>query len=300
MNLRDLEYLLALAETGHFGKAARLCNVSQPTLSTQLKKLEDELGTTLVERHSRRVWMTPVGTEVTRQARDIVDMVEKMRILARGGGSKGLAGEVRLGAIPTIGPYLLPHFLPHFKTLAPQLKPYLREEKTDTLLALLRGGQLDGAILALPLPGTTDDLVKAPLFDEPFVLAAPTGHPLLKQKTLHERDLKNQTLLLLEDGHCLRDQALQLCRHTGAREDDHFRATSLETLRQMVAAGMGCTLLPVLAVNHQPGIEVRAFTDPQPKRTVGMVWRRGYPAHGGFVAFSEGLRQLSATLPLVL
>lgn len=245
MNLRDLKYLVALADHKHFGRAASACFVSQPTLSTQIKKLEDELGVSLVERAPRKVMLTPAGREAAVRARSIVAEVEQMKEAARRSQDPE-AGTVRLGIFPTLAPYLLPHVVPRIRERFPRLELLLIEEKSDQLMHQLREGRLDAALLALPLQ---DDQLHAEfLFEEPFVLAVPEGHPLSRHDSMTLDDLSEQRLLLLEDGHCLRDQALDVCHLAGAMEKSEFQATSLETLRQMVAANVGVTLLPLLAV----------------------------------------------------
>ena len=275
MNLRDLKYLVALADHRHFGKAADASFVSQPTLSTQIKKLEDELGVALVERAPRKVMLTPVGREIVERARRIVAEVEQLGEVARRSRDPE-AGTVRLGIFPTLGPYLLPHVVPRIRKRFPQLELLLVEEKSDVLLQRLREGALDAALLALPVH---DDQLHAEfLFEEPFVLAAPQQHPLAGRSALDAAELSDETLLLLEDGHCLRDQALDVCRLSGAREKSGFRATSLETLRQMVAAGVGVTLLPALSV-HEPiaqpaNIRLVPFRGTAPSRRIALVWRK--------------------------
>src|SRR5690606_35920919 len=235
VNLRDLRYLVALAEHRHFGRAAEASFVSQPTLSTQIRKLEEELGVALFERAPRKVMLTPVGREIVERARKVLADVDQLAEIARRSQDPE-AGTVRLGLFPTLGPYLLPHVLPGLRERFPRLEFLLVEDKTDALLERLRDGRLDAAVLALPL--ADEQLHAEPLFDEPFVLATPAGHPLAGRGPLAVDDLDEERLLLLEEGHCLREQALDVCRLAGAGERD-FRATSLETLRQMVAAGVG-------------------------------------------------------------
>ena len=275
MNLRDLKYLIALADLRHFGKAADACFVSQPTLSTQVRKLEEELGVTLVERAPRKVMLTATGQDVVQRARRIVADVEQMREAARRSKDPE-SGSLRLGVFPTLAPYLLPHVVPQLRERFPQLELLLVEEKSDVLLQRLREGRLDAALLALPVHD--EQLHTEFLFDEPFVLAAPQGHELATRTSLHVDELSDETLLLLEDGHCLRDQALDVCRLSGAQEKSGFRATSLETLRQMVAAGVGVTLLPALSV-HAPivqpaNIRLVKFREPAPSRRIALVWRK--------------------------
>ena len=297
MNLRALYYLVALADHRPFGRAAAACFVSQPTLSTQIRKLEEELGVSLVERNPRRVMLTPAGHEATERARRIVAEVEQLKEAARRDQDPE-SGTVRLGIFPTLAPYLLPHSVPAVRARFPRLELLLVEEKSDVLMARLREGRLDAAILALPVED--DQLHSELLFDEDFVLAVPEGHPLATRGSLRMQDLGNERLLLLEDGHCMREQALEVCHLAGAHEKSEFRATSLETLRQMVAANVGLTLLPALAVKppvaRSPDIRLLAFDDPPPSRRIAMGWRRtsaldGFLRHlaGGFRSLPDGL-----------
>ena len=297
MNLRDLRYLVALAEHRHFGRAAAASFVSQPTLSTQIRKLEDELGVALIERAPRRVMLTPIGRDVAERARRILAEVNELRETAQRSRDPE-AGTVRLGIFPTLGPYLLPHVVPQVRERFPKLELLLVEEKTEVLLGQLREGRLDAAILALPLH--EEQLHVAFLFEEPFLLAVPARHPLASHEEISLNDLGKESLLLLEDGHCLRDQALDVCHLAGAGEKSGFRATSLETLRQMVAAGVGITLLPKLAVAPpipaSRDIALLPFRAPPPHRRIAMVWRRS-SAMGDFLAELAGL---FASLPAEL
>ncbi|QGF23760.1 LysR substrate-binding domain-containing protein [Raineyella fluvialis] len=276
MNLRDLEYLVALHEHRHFGRAAAACFVSQPTLSTQLRKLESELGVELIERSSRSVIFTAVGEAVVVRARRMLADAEDIRALARQAGTPH-AGTVRLGLFPTLGPYLLPHVVPELHNRFPGLEILLIEEKTAVLLDALRSGALDAAAVAMPIVDET--LHIEPLFREDFVFAAPVGDTIAEgDGPLSPDALAGEDLLLLTEGHCLRDQALEICSETGAVEHVGFRATSLETLRHMVAAGVGATLLPELAVappvTPNPGILLRRFREPAPHRDIVLLWRR--------------------------
>ena len=293
MNLRDLKYLVALADHKHFGRAAAACYVSQPTLSTQIKKLEDELGVPLVERASRKVMLTPAGRDAAERARRIVAEVEQMKEAARRSQDPE-AGTVRLGMFPTLGPYLLPHVVPRIRARFPHLELLLVEEKSDVLLSRLREGKLDAGLLALPV--ADDQLHTEFLFEEPFVLAVPESHPLAQRGSLTLAELSHQQLLLLEDGHCLREQALDVCRLSGANEKSEFRATSLETLRQMVAADVGITLLPTLAVKppvaRSPNIHLLGFSDSHPSRRIAMVWRKSSAMSGFLQVFAQVFREL--------
>ena len=296
MNLRDLRYLVALAEHRHFGRAAEASFVSQPTLSTQIRKLEEELGVALFERAPRKVMLTPVGREITERARKVLADVDQMADIARRSQDPE-AGTVRLGLFPTLGPYLLPHVLPGLRKRFPRLELLLVEDKTDALLQRLHDGRLDAAVLALPL--ADDQLHAEPLFDEPFVLATPAGHALADRGPLGIDELDEERLLLLEEGHCLREQALDVCRLAGAGERD-FRATSLETLRQMVGAGVGSTLLPALAVQppvpRSPGIRLVPFKGQPPFRRIALFWRRSSAIDGLLHGLAAEIRKLPAGL----
>ncbi|WP_426688640.1 LysR substrate-binding domain-containing protein [Rhodanobacter ginsengiterrae] len=298
MNLRDLQYLVALAEHRHFGRAANACFVSQPTLSTQIKKLEDELGVPLVERTPRKVLLTEVGRDIAMRARNVLNEIEQIRGVARRTLDPE-SGTVRLGIFPTLGPYLLPHVLPLVRKAFPRLELLLVEEKSETVLRLLHEGKLDAGILALPLH--EDSLHQEFLFEEPFLLAVSEAHPLAhKQGQLKLSDLSHQNLLLLEDGHCLRDQALEVCHLAGAGEHSGFRATSLETLRQMVAANVGITLLPVTAVKPPvapvENLHLIEFKGTPPSRRIAMVWRKSSAMDAFLKRLAEVLRDLPADL----
>ncbi len=275
MNLRDLRYLVALADTRHFGKAAARCHVSQPTLSAQLKKLEEYLGVELIERQPRRVALTEVGEQLVMRARRIVDDSDELLSMARGQRDP-LSGSLKLALIPTIGPYLLPQIAKQLRKHLPKLKLMLYEYQTEPLLRALRAGEIDMGILALPVHADGVDTCK--IYDEDFVIALPKGHPLSDKASVKLNELASDALLLLEDGHCMRDQALDICAHADLDEDQDYRATSLETLRQMVAAGMGVTLLPKLSTQGPFGTDksvvIKPFPKPIPTRTVGAVWRK--------------------------
>lgn len=297
MNLRDLQYLIALADHRHFGRAAAASFVSQPTLSTQIKKLEDELGVTLVERAPRKVMLTPVGHDIAERARRILAEIDQLKESARRTRDPE-AGSVRLGIFPTLGPYLLPHVLPKIRERFPRLELLLIEEKTEVVLRQLREGRLDVGVLALPLHD--EQLHVEFLFEEPFVLAVPQAHALARRNTLSLHDLAHERLLLLEDGHCLRDQALDVCTLAGSGERNGFRATSLETLRQMVAANVGITLLPALSVKppvaHSDDIHLLRFRDSHPSRRIGMVWRRSSAMAGFLLKLADVFRNLPKAL----
>jgi Transcriptional regulator len=275
MNLRDLRYFVALADTRHFGKAAERSFVSQPTLSAQIKKLETYLGVQLIERQPRKVTLTETGAKILPLARRILQESDEIVSMARNEHDP-LSGKLKVALIPTIGPYLLPLVARKLRKQLPRLKLMLYEYQTQPLLDKLRAGDVDLGILALPVP--LDGLEARPLYDENFTLAVPTNSPLAKKTSVKVDDLNGETLLLLEDGHCLRDQALDVCSRIDVKESEDYRATSLETLRQMVAAGLGITLLPELATRGPfgtgQGLLVKQFARPVPSRNVGAVWRK--------------------------
>ncbi|MFO7542932.1 MAG: hydrogen peroxide-inducible genes activator [Thiobacillus sp.] len=290
MTLQELKYLVALADHGHFGRAAEACFITQSTLSTQIKKLEEFLGVTLFDRSLKRVTPTPIGQEILLAARNVVEESERIKDLAKH-AQEPMARTLRLGVIPTLGPYYLPHALTLVHKKHPGLRLLLREEMTPQILEHLADGKLDAGLLALPVDD--DNLRVESLFYEPFFAALPAGHALAKQDVLKVPDIMEEKLLLLDEGHCLRDQALDVCG-TGSRGREEVRATSLETLRQMVGMGLGLTLLPALAVDAGPRIgkkliETRPFKKPAPGRTIGLVWRKRAP-------FPETFEQLAATL----
>ncbi|MBI1274933.1 LysR family transcriptional regulator [bacterium] len=272
MNLRDMEYVVTVADLKNFSQAAELCHVSQPTLSNQIKKMEEFLGVQLFERSNRRVMLTEIGEQIVQHARRVLREVENIHEIAEHAHDP-LSGTFRLGAFPTLSTYLFPTIAPGVKETLPKLKLVLVEDKTAQLIELLLRGQLDAALLALPV--YDDQLVSQKLFDDPFYLAAPKGHPLAKQKKITQAALNGEKLLLLDEGHCLRDQALDVCQAIGLGEDQDFRATGLETLRQMVKAGMGITLMPGIARRQDDeGIAYIPFATPAPSRTIGLVWRK--------------------------
>lgn len=279
MNLRDLEYLVALAEQRNFHRAAEFCNASQPTLSAQIRKLEQELGVTLFERSPRGLILTQAGEAAVNRARMVLREITHMRDEAAGHCADGTR-RLHLGVFPTLGPYLLPHVMPRFIERFPSTEILLTEEKSTVLLQRLVDGQIDAALLAMPVEDP--HITGCKLFTEPFRLAVPVGHTLTHQEHLSANALSGQRLMLLEEGHCLRDQALTLCHRYGAHEYDGFRGTSLETLRQMVIAGMGLTLLPQLACSKAGTQSHIAFLPLETdgfQRDIGLYWRKSSNAN---------------------
>lgn len=314
MNLRDLEYLVALADHRHFGRAAAASHVSQPTLSTQLKKLEGELGVSLIERGSRQVLLTAAGEQIVDRARRILAQVGDIRGLAEQ-AQDPRAGLLRLGLFPTLGPYLLPHVVEPLRRTFPRLRLHLVEEQSELLVDRLREGRLDAALLSMPSSDPT--LHAEAVFREDFVAALPAEHPLAEAAGPLAHDaLNDEGLLLLAEGHCLRQDALAACggldaghlgrRSAGLLADDEpsrlsaFEATSLETLRHMVGSGVGVTLMPRLAVTDPvqpaPGIVLREFAAPPPSRTIGLHWRATSIYHHLLPEVAAVFRQLPADL----
>ena len=275
MTLQDLRYVVALAEHGHFGRAAAACDIAQSTLSTQIKNLESQLGVTLFERTTKSVNVTAVGAEIAGRARAVLAEVDA--IMSVGQHTAGpLNGAFSLGVIPTLGPYVLPWLVPALNRAYPALRLVLREDLTDPLLERLGSHRLDAALVALPVPD--DRLETLPLFDEPFWFAEPKGRKPAATKAMTEDELRGQPLLLLTEGHCLRDQALAICGTADREAEGDFRATSLETILQMVATGMGSTLLPAMACGEARArsVSTRKLADGVGRR-IGLVWRRSYP-----------------------
>ena len=287
MNLRDLRYLVAVAEHRHFGRAAEACFVSQPTLSTQLKKLEETLGVMLIERTNRRVMLSPEGEQIVAQAQRILSEVNTLLALSEQ-LQDPLGGELRVGIIPTIAPYLLPKILGPIKETFPNLQLQLTEGQTSHITRLLKRGDLDAILLAIPIPDLHDgNIEEFELYAEPFYLAVGENHPKAEYKIVTPGDLEGESVLLLEDGHCLRDQALAVCHAHRGVESKSYSATSLETLRQLVGAGMGVTLMPEFAVPANDRGEsdkaadgargnvryIPFIKDDLPYRTLGLCWR---------------------------
>ncbi len=294
MTLTELRYIVALARERHFGRAAEACFVSQPTLSVAIKKLEEELEVKIFERASGEVGVTPLGEEIVRQAQAVIEMAAGIKETAKR-GKDPLAGPLRLGLIYTIGPYLLPTLVRQAIKRVPQMPLVLQENFTARLLEMLRNGELDCAILAEPFPDT--GLAVAPLYDEPFMVAVPRGHPLARRASVAAEALKHETMLLLGTGHCFRDHVLEACPEyarfasnaEGIRKS--FEGSSLETIKHMVASGMGITVVPQLSVPHdkQPHVVYLPFSDPVPTRRVVLAWRRSFPRYEAIAALRNAV-----------
>ena len=283
MTLTELRYVVAVARERHFGRAAEACFVSQPTLSVAIKKLEDELGTQIFERRTNDVTMTPAGERIVGQAQRTLDEAGRIKEIARQ-GKDPLSGPLRLGVIYTIGPYLLPALVRQLLKDAPQMPLLLTENFTVKLVDLLKNGEIDVAIMALPLPEA--GLVLQPVYDEPFVIAVPRLHPWSKRKAIPSEDLKKETMLLLGTGHCFRDQVLEVCpelsRFSSSAEgiQKTFEGSSLETIRHMVGSGLGVTVLPMTSIPDKPPrdslLAYIPFKPPAPDRRVVLAWRKSF------------------------
>jgi LysR family hydrogen peroxide-inducible transcriptional activator len=293
MNIRELEYLIAVDEERHFHRAAERCFVSQPTLSGQLKKLEQELGVLLVERNNRQVSMTEAGQAVVKHARTVLAEINAIKDAANYFHDP-MVGDIRVGIIPTIAPYLLPIIMPQLNKHFSMLKIWLYEYQTHVLLEKLQKSELDCLILALPIE--KHDFKELDLFREPFRLAVKKDHALGKMKQINMGDLAKQELLLLEEGHCLRGHILDVCLLSGVKEQGQYHATSLETLRHMVAEGVGMTLMPELAVpaktTKADAIRYIEFSDPKPNRRIGLLYRKNSYREETFNNISELIKSV--------
>lgn len=301
MTLTELKYIVAVARERHFGRAAEACFVSQPTLSVAIKKLEDELGTQIFERRTNEITVTPAGARIVGQAQKVLDEAGRVREIARQ-GKDPLVGPLRLGVIYTIGPYLLPGLVRQLLKDAPDMPLLLTENFTVKLLELLKNGEIEVAIMALPLPDT--GLVTQTVYDEPFTIAVPRAHPWARRKSIPSEDLKKETMLLLGAGHCFRDQVLEVCpelsRFSSSAEgiQKTFEGSSLETIRHMVGSGLGVTVLPITSVPARPGrdslLEYIPFKAPAPDRRVVLAWRKSFTR----LPAIEAVRQAILKCPL--
>jgi len=296
IKIRDLEYLIAIAEHKHFGHAAEACFVSQPTLSGQIQKLEQRLKLTLIERKTRNVMLTPAGEKLIQEARQVLNAASNFEEAAKA-LLDPLSGDLHIGLIPTLAPYALPHIIPALNSALPKINFYLHENRTKDLLQQLEQGKLD--ILILPWLPEMERFERYDLFAEPLVMATSQQHEFAGKKQVSFDDLQQQKILTLEDGHCLRDQAMGYCFSAGAEEDHSFRATSLETLRYMVASNMGITLLPKLAtLNPLSNKDIRyiPFSQPEPIREISLLCRSGYARMDCVRAVATSVRESVAPL----
>ena len=291
LTLRDLEYLVAVADRQHFGKAADACHVSQPALSAQIRKIEDFLSVQLFERSNRNVVITPIGEQVARQARVVLEEAGKIAVIVQE-TSQPLSGLLRLGAIATLGPYLMPHLLVPLRKKFPKLELLMKEGLTDELIEDLRDGALD-AVLAAPT-FNADGLKLIRLFDEPFLVAAPKNHTIASKATVRARDLNSEDMVLLEDGHCLRNQTVEVCPSNRRGKFREFQATSLETLRHLVASGFGYSLMPRLAVDSNDRLKnliaYRPFDGKPVGRTIVLACRERFARIDDIETLAEFIR----------
>ena len=280
MTLTELRYIVTLAQERHFGRAAEKCFVSQPTLSVAVKKLEGELNIALFERSKSAVSPTPLGEKIIQQAIKVLSEANTLKELAEAGKDQ-LSSPLKVGAIFTIGPYLFPHLVPQTYQKAPQMSLFIEESYTSVLRRQLREGDLDAIIIALPF--NEPDVMTRPLYDEPFVVVMPKDHELTRLKSIQAEMLPDQDLLLLGEGHCFRDQVLELCPALSQQQNNRVgsvtQGSSLETLKYMVATGLGITVLPESAVGNLDSnlITTRPFASPAPFRTVALAWRASFP-----------------------
>jgi LysR family hydrogen peroxide-inducible transcriptional activator len=281
--IKQLRYLCAVVEHGHFGKAARACHVSQSTLSAGILELEELLDTSLLERNNRNLVLTALGEEVVVRARSLLLEVEDLVALCQA-SAEPFSGSLRIGVIPTIAPFMLPGLLTALRWEHPQFRPFIREDQSQALVDALHRGELDVLLLALPFPADAVDTLD--LFEDRFLLAAPRGHPLAEVDALSTEALRGEDLLLLEDGHCLRDHALDACHLRDSDVSVPYQATSLTTVVQMVASGIGLTLLPAMAVDAGVvplnEVAVVPFSNPGVARRIGLMWRRKTPRQAEF------------------
>jgi LysR family hydrogen peroxide-inducible transcriptional activator len=294
MTLTELRYIVAVAREKHFGRAAEACYVSQPTLSVAIKKLEEELDLKIFERGASEVSVTSLGEEIVRQAQMVIEQAAAIKEIAKR-GKDPLAGALRLGIIYTIGPYLLPALVKNAIERFPQMPLMLQENFTVKLLEMLRTGELDCAIMAEPFPDT--GLAVAPLYDEPFAVAVPASHPLAARTSISSEELKRETMLLLGTGHCFRDHVLEVCPEFARFSSDaegirkSFEGSSLETIKHMVASGMGVTVVPLLSVPKEPQQHLRyiPFEAPIPTRRVVLAWRRTFTRYEAIAALRNAV-----------
>lgn len=291
MNIRDLEYLIALADHKHFRKAADACNVSQPTLSGQIRKLEDELGSVLLERTSRKVLFTQAGLILVEQAKVVLKEVKILKEMASN-QSKEMSGPLHIGIIPTLGPYLSPIILPYLTSRFPELELYIYELQTNTLIEQLESGQLDCGIVALAKE--SEPFIEVPLFNEEMLLAVSKQHEWAEQRAIETRQLRDKEMLMLDDGHCLKTQTMDYCLSVGARENKRFKANSVETLRNMVAANTGIALIPELAtrISQIENIHYIHFNQPHPYRAIGLIYRPGSPLRTRYERLAKDIKEI--------
>lgn len=292
MTLTELKYLVAVAQERHFGKAAERCRISQPALSLAIQKLEDELGTTILERRKNQITLTGLGEKVVQQAQRVLEAAEQIPFIVAQGKDQ-LVGVFKLGVIATVGPYILPDLIPLLHARAPSMPLEIEENLTANLNRMLLHGQLDAIIVALPHEEA--GVLAKPLYEEPFKVVIPITHPWAKKKRIETEDLGAEKVILPHAGHCFRRQLLDHCPEISRSDREGIQGNSLETIRQMVASGLGITVLPCSALSpkhHHKRLVAIPFTDPMPERQIGLAWRKGFARPAALEAIEDAVREL--------
>ncbi len=294
MTLNELRYVVAVAQERNFRRAAKNCFISQPALSVAIKKLEDELGIQIFERSKTEIALTNIGNLVVEQAQRVLEEADKVKVLARTGNNP-LIGPIKLGVIFTVGPYLLPKIIPELRKLAPEMPLDIEEGLTANIEQHLRNGHLDAAILSLPfdVPG----IITTPLYDEVFKVVVSSNHPWARMKSLRSSVLEKEKVLLLDSGHCFSNQVTEFCPELSRHSQDTVQGNSLETIRNMVASGLGVTVMPACATNPYPAdklLQVVSFSSPEPSRRIAIVWRKSYSRQSAINVIKQAIHKVKA------
>lgn len=292
MTLTELQYVVAVAQERHFGRAAERCFITQPALSLAIQKLEDELGAQIFERKRKDVALTPLGEKIVQQAQRVLEEAEQIKLIAAQGKDQ-LKGTLRFGVIATVGPYLLPDLVSALRKHAPEMPLEIEENLTANLSRMLKSGKLDVIMIALPFDEA--GILTRALYDEPFKTVVPVNHPWAKKARIDSRALAGQQVLLPHAGHCFRQQVLDSCPELSRSDNEGIQGNSLETIRQMVASGLGITVLPCSALtakHHHKRLAVVPFTDPVPQRRIGLAWRKGFPRPAAIEAIADAVQSL--------
>jgi len=292
MTLTELKYLVAVAQERHFGRAAERCRISQPALSLAIQKLEDELGTTILERRKNQIMLTALGEKVVQQSQRVLEAAEQIPLIVAQGKDQ-LVGVFKLGVIATVGPYILPDLIPLLHKRAPSMPLEIEENLTANLNRMLLHGQLDAILVALPHEEA--GVLAKPLYEEPFKVVIPITHPWARKKRIETEDLGTEKVILPHAGHCFRRQLLDHCPEISRSDREGIQGNSLETIRQMVASGLGITVLPCSALSrkhHHKRLIAIPFTDPVPERQIGLAWRKGFARPAALEAIEEAVQAL--------
>jgi len=292
MTLTELRYIVAVAQERHFGRAAERCFITQPALSLAIQKLEEELGALIFERRKKQITVTPLGEKIVQQAQRVLEEAEQIAVIAAQGKDQ-LVGPLRLGVIPTVAPYILPDLVPILHKRAPAMPLEIEENLTANLSAMLKHGRLDAIIIALPYEET--GVLRKPLYDEPFKVVVPATHPWAKKRRIDATWLGNEKVILPHAGHCFRRQVLDQCPEISRSDEQGIQGSSLETIRQMVASGLGVTVLPcsALTAKHQNRHLVAVpFAEPVPERQIGLAWRKGFSRPAALTVIGESVQAL--------